>query len=100
MKFTILQLKNAEKSAYDRLCFDKALLTTPGFSILDYEVVFEYEKTDNIWLDDEQNLEEMMMTITFLRPEPFRDRFLGVSDIIMLDNRMYYINTTDFTRII
>ena len=99
MKISILQIPHGDNHvAY--LFMDSDFALEHGFSILHYKTVYTYEKTDNIWLDDMDTLNEVFTMFNINHPEDYRGRSISVSDIIMIDNRMYYVDGVGFKKII
>ncbi len=94
---SILQIKD-KHADYIFMGSDFAL--DHGFSILHYSMVYTYKKTDNIWLDDEDTLNEVFSIFNINQPDDYHGRSVSVSDIIMIDNKMYYVDDIGFKSII
>lgn len=99
MKISILQIPHADNHV-KYLFMDSDFALENGFSILHYKTVYTYEKTENIWLDDQDTLNEVFTIFNVQQPEDYRGRSVSVSDIIMIDNRMYYVDDIGFKKVI
>ena len=97
MTITILQIDNPHA---DYVFMDSDFAINHGFNILHYKEVYTYHKDNNIWLDDQDTLNEVFEMFNISRPEDYHGRSVSVSDIIMIDNRMYYVEPTGFIRVI
>ncbi len=94
---SILQIHDGHK---DYIFMGSDFALEHGFSILDYRTVYAYKKTDNIWLDDEDTLDEVFRIFNLNQPDDYHGRSVSVSDIIMIDNRMYYVDDIGFKKVI
>ena len=97
MTITILQI-NDPHADYIFMGSDFAL--NHGFNILHYKEVYTYKKENNIWLDDEDTLNEVFQIFNINQPDDYHGRSVSVSDIIMIDNRMYYVDDIGFTKVL
>ena len=97
MTISILQL---DLKHTDYIFMDSEYALKHGFNILHYSVVYTYKKDNNIWFDDNATLEEVFAIFNVGHPEDFKGRSVSVSDIIMIDNRMYYVEPIGFTKVL
>ena len=95
MKYQILQIKDFESCNYMFTNYDRAIKY--GFSLDDYEVVYESEiiLTENI----EDTLEELFYMFNVNHPEDFEGHSLSVSDIIYLDSSYYYVDSIGYKKL-
>ena len=93
-KFKILQIKDIDNCNY---CFrgysDAKRL---GFSLNDYEVVYEDEVG---CVDVYDTLESLFFVFNNDRPTDFKGRSMSVSDVVELDGKYYYTDTFGFEEI-
>ena len=97
MVISILQIDNPHA---DYVYMDSDFAIKHNFNILHYKMVYTYKKIDNVWLDDQDTLNEVFNIFNCNQPDDFGGRSISVSDIIMIDNRMYYVEPVGFTRVI
>lgn len=94
MKFKLLQIKDWEHNPYVFRGFNTA--QQKGFSLNDYEVVYEGEVED---VDAETMLEKLFALFNIFHPEDFEGRSMSVSDIIELGEDYYYTDSYGFKKI-
>lgn len=68
--------------------FDKAIKNK--FSLSDYVKVYEYSSESD--LTDEDLLEEIFYNLNCSQPEDYNGRSLSVSDVVKIDDKLYYCN--------
>lgn len=94
VKFKLLQIRDIDNCRYSFLGFNTA--RQMGFSLNDYEVVYEDEVGS---VDDEDTLESLFYIFNADRPEDFKGRSMSVSDVIELDGKYYYTDIVGFKEI-
>lgn len=94
VKFKILQIKDIDKCNYSFSGYTSAKKL--GFSLNDYEVVYENEIN---CVDAYDTLESLFYIFNNDRPSDFKRRSMSVSDIVELDGKYYYTDTFGFEEI-
>lgn len=94
MKYKLLQIKDVENCSYVFSGFKFA--QQKGFSLQDYEVVYEGEVED---VDVENMLEKLFTLFNIFRPEDFEGRSMSVSDVVELEENYYYTDIYGFKKI-
>ena len=89
--FKIMQIKNMRDCDYAFMSYHFA--KKHNFSLNDYEVVYEFDTLADYDLDD---IYEMF---NIHHPEDFRGHSLSVSDIIVKNNEMFYVDSFGFAEI-
>jgi hypothetical protein len=84
MRYKLYQIKDVENCLYLFSSFNFA--QQKGFSIHDYEVVYEGAIGD---YNVEYTLEKLFDMFNIYRPEDFKGRSMSVSDVVMLDRGTY-----------
>lgn len=94
MKYKLLQVKDVENCSYVFSGFKFA--QQKGFSLNDYEVVYEGEVED---VDVETMLEKLFTLFNIFHPEDFEGRSMSVSDVVKLGEDYYYTDIYGFKKI-
>lgn len=94
MKYKLLQVKDVENCSYVFSGFKFA--QQKGFSLNDYEVVYEGEVEDE---DVENMLENLFTLFNIFHPEDFEGRSMSVSDVVELGENYYYTDIYGFKKI-
>jgi hypothetical protein len=94
MKYKLLQVKDVENCSYVFSGFKFA--QQKGFSLNDYEVVYEGEVEDE---DVENMLEKLFTLFNIFHPEDFEGRSMSVSDVVKLGEDYYYTDIYSFKKI-
>jgi hypothetical protein len=94
MKYKLLQIKDTENCSYLFSSFNFA--QQKGFSIYDYEVIYEGEIED---YSIEYTLEKLFDIFNMYHPEDFRGHSMSVSDIVELNGEYYYCEHIGFKKI-
>lgn len=94
MKYKLLQIKDVENCSYMFSNFNFA--KQKGFSLKNYEVVYEGEVED---VDVENMLEKLFALFNIFRPEDFKGRSMSVSDVVQLGENYYYTDIYCFKKI-
>ena len=101
MKYKILQLQDIQKVKYAFMDYDFA--KKHKFKLADYKVVYEGEvpldlnnrKIKEVFLI----LDSLFTTFNVHRPKDFVGHSLSVSDLIQLDNDIYYVDSVGFQKV-
>lgn len=94
MKYKLLQVKDWEHNPYVFRGFNIA--QQKGFSLNDYEIVYEGEVED---VDVETMLEKLFTLFNIFHPEDFEGRSMSVSDVVELGEDYYYTDIYGFKKI-
>ena len=93
MKYKLLQIKDWENNPYVFRGFSTA--QKHGFSLADYEVVYEGEVKDNYTAV----LEDFFTLFNVFRPNDFTGRSMSISDVVELDGEYYYTEAFGFKKL-
>lgn len=99
MIYKILQIKNRRECNYTWMSWE---IAEKDFNINDYEVIYKgnIEKEDlNQVVQIEDYLEHLFYVFNMQHPVDFKGHSLSVSDIIELDNDLYYVDSFGFKKI-
>jgi hypothetical protein len=94
MKYKLLQIKDTENCSYLFSSFNFA--QQKGFSIYDYEAIYEGEIED---YSIEYTLEKLFDIFNMYHPEDFRGHSMSVSDVVELNGEYYYCEHIGFKKI-
>lgn len=94
MKYKFLQIKDVENCSYVFSSFNFA--RQKGFSLYDYEVVYEGVIED---YSLEYTLEKLFEIFNTFPPEGFEGRSMSVSDVVELEGVYYYCDHIGFKKI-
>lgn len=94
MKYKLLQIKDIENCSYMFSSFNFA--QQKGFSLHDYEIVYEGEIED---YSIEYTLEKLFEIFNTFPPEDFRGHSMSVSDVVELNGVYYYCDHVGFKKI-
>ena len=97
MEFKVLQLKNTRESNYAFMDYDFA--QEHGFSLNDYEVVYEGELNLSRKMDIFDILETLFTKFNIDRPEDFHGHSMSVSDLVELEGELYYVDSVAFQKV-
>lgn len=93
MKFRILQLKFNNKTKDCRfLDYESAIKNKPDLSVRDYELTYE-GSCESEGKPDYEVLDHLFYIFNMKRPDDYKGHSLSVSDVIMLNDTYYYVNT-------
>ena len=90
MKYKLFQLKN--KTDYMFMELDFAL--EHGFSLDDYEVVYEGEVEPGAYIED--TLEQLFIIFNIHHPQDFKGHSMSVGDVVQVCGEFYYTNCSGF----
>ena len=89
----ILQLKRSDDLHYHRfLGWDHLKIHGLKFDIKNYDEVYEYAS-------DDTDLENIFIKFQGSKPEGYKGHSLSVSDVVMIDNDIYYVDSFGFKKI-
>lgn len=94
MKYKLLQIKDIENCSYMFSSFNFA--QQKGFSLYDYEIVYEGEIED---YSIEYTLEKLFEIFNTFPPKDFRGHSMSVSDVVELNGVYYYCDHVGFKKI-
>ena len=92
MVYKIYQLDSRKPSVHGKMFsrWDWLEKYEGGFNFDDYKVVYEGETNLDEKLDDITILENLFTKFNLNHPDDFRGHSLSVSDVVVLDDKMYY----------
>lgn len=91
MKYKLLQIKDWQNNPYVFRGFSTA--QKYGFSLADYEVVYEGE------LEGDNILEQLFNMFNIARPEDYKGRSMSISDVVEIEGKYYYCDPIGFKEI-
>ena len=93
MKYQILQLKNFDTCNYIFMRYSFA--EKHNFSLDDYEQVYE-DDVELVYDSIDSTLEFLFTKFNCYHPDDFNGHSMSTSDVIVLDNKCYYVDTIGF----
>lgn len=103
MKYRILQLdRNRESVSKNRKMFMSWDILTEccgGFNIEDYKEVYSSELQTTI-KDKELILDKIFEQFNLNHPEDFKGHSLSVSDVVILDNEIYFCDSIGWKKVL
>ena len=92
-KIKIYQLSHST----DYLFMDYEFAKKHNFNLKDYKLVYEF--TNDSDSDIDIILEKVFVDFNIHRPNDFKGHSLSVSDIVKLNNKLYYVDSIGFKEI-
>lgn len=102
MKYSIYQLDHHNENVLrDHKLFESwdMLNRTAGFNFNQYQLVWEEETNFDEKLDDITILENLFTKFNINHPKSFYGHSLSVSDVVILDDKMYYCDSFGWKKI-
>ena len=104
MKYKIYQLDYSKESVKNShkmfIRWEELIKYNNGFNFNDYEQVYEGEINFDEKFDNNIILDNLFTKFNFNHPEDFRGHSLSVSDVITLDEKMYYCDNFGWKEIL
>lgn len=100
MKYRILQLDINKESARSKNFMPwRVLESIGGFNITDYKEVYSSELQTTIENKDEL-LEQIFEKFNLNHPEDFHGHSLSVSDVVIIDNEIYFCDSFGWKKVL
>lgn len=103
MKYRILQLDRSHESVSKNrkmfMSWDILTEDCGGFDITDYKEVYTSELQTTL-TKKEAILEEIFRKFNLNHPEDFQGHSLSVSDVVILDNEIYFCDSLGWKKVI
>ena len=97
MNYKLYQIRRELLNTNSYVFMGWSFAKNEGFSIKDYQIVYEGEVESGRWIED--TLENIWTKFNIDRPEDFKGWSMSVSDIIQIGGEYYYTDGCGFKNI-